>query len=165
MRTSLTHDGSGTHGSALVSQIYGHKDAGTYAKDYVLHCSSIDTVAAVLDEDPARDGGSEHIEYFQGFDRFYERGLPGSLPAEAEHKILNAPDLLAIRDRIEQFRLQSDSMPLALSETKKYKKLLLSYRLSALKEYQCRWVKETRDQRILNRGRYKAPALEKDVCT
>ncbi|KAJ6171572.1 hypothetical protein N7470_000639 [Penicillium chermesinum] len=40
----------GKHGSALVSQIYGHKDAGTYPKHYLLHCSSIDTVSAVLAE-------------------------------------------------------------------------------------------------------------------
>lgn len=32
---------TGKYGSALVSQIDGHKDPGTYAKDYVLHCSLI----------------------------------------------------------------------------------------------------------------------------
>ena len=60
----------------LVSQIYGHKGPGTYLKDYLLYCLLIDTVLAVLDEKEQLD----HIEYFQGFDWFYEPGLLGELP-------------------------------------------------------------------------------------
>lgn len=44
---------AGRHGSALVSQIYGHKGAGTYLKDYLLHCSSIDTVSATRKINPS----------------------------------------------------------------------------------------------------------------
>lgn len=155
----------GKYGSALVSQIYGHEDSKTYANDYVLHYSSINTVAAVLDEDPDKDGDSEHIEYFQGFNKYYEPGLPGSLPAEVEHKILQKPELLDIKDRITHLKTQNDNMRLIDYETKHYKKTLLRHRLFELKEYQRRWVREKRDQRILNRGKEETPALEKDVCT
>lgn len=89
---------AGKHGSALVSQIYGHKDAGIYPKDYVLHCSSIDTVSAVLGE----EAQSNHIEYFQGFEIFYEGGLPGELPTQVEESILQKPELLEIKSRITQ---------------------------------------------------------------
>ncbi|KAE8314459.1 hypothetical protein BDV41DRAFT_575719 [Aspergillus transmontanensis] len=51
VRKSLGSVIEGKYASALVSQIYGHKDAGTYPKDYVLHCSSIHTVSAVLGEE------------------------------------------------------------------------------------------------------------------
>lgn len=50
----------GKHGSALVSQIYRYKDTGIYLKEYVLYCSSIDTVSAVLGEEEH----SYYIEYF-----------------------------------------------------------------------------------------------------
>ncbi|KAJ5320665.1 hypothetical protein N7508_000948 [Penicillium antarcticum] len=92
----------GKHGSALVSQIYGHKDAGTYPKAYLLHCSSIDTVSAVLGEEDQ----SHHIEYFQGVERFYKHGLPGELPAEIEASILQNPELIEddrwVRERRDQ---------------------------------------------------------------
>lgn len=84
----------GKHGSALVSQIYGHKDAGTYPKHYLLHCSSIDTVFAV----PGEEDQSDHIEYFQGFESFYEQGLPGELPAEIQAQILQTPEVAAYFD-------------------------------------------------------------------
>lgn len=89
---------TGKHGSALVCQIYGHKDAGTYPKDYILHCSSINAVSAVLYEEDQ----SSHIEYFQGFKRFYERWLPRELPAEVEENILLKPELVEIRNQVEE---------------------------------------------------------------
>jgi hypothetical protein len=60
-RENILINSTGKHGSAPVSQIYGHKDARTYPKNYLLHCSSIDTVSAVLGEEEQ----SNHIEYFQ----------------------------------------------------------------------------------------------------
>ena len=91
--TGLLIAGIGKHGSAPVSQIYGHKDAGTYPKYYLLHCSSIDTVSAVLGEEDQ----SGHIKYFQGFESFYEQGFPRELPAEIEAQILQASELTEIR--------------------------------------------------------------------
>lgn len=114
----------------LVSQIYGHNDAGTYLKDYVLHCSSIDTVSAVLGEEDQ----SSHIEYFQGCEKFYERGLPGGLPAEAEEKILLKPDVVEIKSRIEELEALGDKISLN-GERLKYRTTLVRFRLSELKKY------------------------------
>jgi hypothetical protein len=126
---------TGKYGSALVSQIYGHKDPGTYAKDYVLHCSSINTVATVLDENPDEEGQLDHIEYFQGFERFYERGLPGELPAEIEQSVLEKPELMEIKSRIEHLQAQNDNKKLIAIKRINYRKVLLRHRLLELKEY------------------------------
>ncbi|KAJ5085601.1 hypothetical protein N7532_010372 [Penicillium argentinense] len=56
---SLT-TGTGKHISALVSQIYRHKSAGIYPKEYLLFCSFSNTVSAVLGEEEQ----SNHNEYF-----------------------------------------------------------------------------------------------------
>lgn len=152
--------GTGKHGSALVSQIYGHKDAGTYPKDYVLHCSSIDTVSAVLGEEDQ----SSHIEYFQGCEKFYERGLPGELPAEVEEKILLKPEMVEIRSRIEELEALGDKISIN-AERLKYRKTLVRFRLSELKKYQSSWIRERRDQRILNKGKDERALDDDDVCT
>ncbi|KAI2791350.1 hypothetical protein POX_c04207 [Penicillium oxalicum] len=150
----------GKHGSALVSQIYGHKDAGTYPKDYVLHCSSIDTVSAVLGEEDQ----SSHIEYFQGCEKFYERGLPGELPAEVEEKILLKPEMVEIRSRIKELEALGDKISIN-AERLKYRKTLVRFRLSELKKYQSSWIRERRDQRILNKGKDERALDDDDVCT
>lgn len=88
---------TGRHGSAPVSQIFGHKSAKTYPEHYQAHCSSIDTVGDVLDEEE-----THHIEYFQGYEQFREVGLPRELSAEEKEAILECPELVARRDCIEQ---------------------------------------------------------------
>lgn len=85
-----------------------HQGLGTFPEHFQAHCSSIDTVSAVLDEEDR----SDHIEYFQGYVQFYERGLPGELPAETKESILEKPDMLKIRDRIELFEQSHDEKSL-----------------------------------------------------
>ena len=159
--TDLLTFGTGKHGSALVSQIYGHKDAGTYPKEYLLHCSSIDTVSAVLGEEEQ----TSHIEYFQGFERFYERGLPGELPAEIEASILQTPEVVDIRRRIEQLEASNSDKKVTAAEKLNHRKTLIRLRLAGLKEYQNRWVREKRDQRILNRGKAEPVISDNNVST
>lgn len=55
----------------------------------------------VLDE----EGQSKHIEYFQGYGQFYERGLPRELPAAVKDSILKRPEMVAIQYRIQQRRI------------------------------------------------------------
>ncbi|KAJ5471326.1 hypothetical protein N7530_008683 [Penicillium desertorum] len=160
-RNKFADFSTGKHGSALVSQIYGHKDAGTYPKEYLLHCSSIDTVSAVLGEEEQ----SSHIEYFQGFERFYERGLPGELPAGIEASILQMPEVVDIRRRIKQLEASNSDKRVTAAEKLNYRKTLIRLRLASLKEYQNRWVREKRDQRILNRGKAELVISENDVST
>lgn len=124
---------TGKHGSALVSQIYGHKGPGTYPKDYLLHFSSIDTVSAILDEEDQ----SDHIEYFQGFEKFYEPGLSGELPANIKECILENPELLE-RSRIELLETQHADKKSITAEKANYRKTLLQHRILELKEYRAR---------------------------
>lgn len=97
----------------------------------MLHCSSIDTVSAVLGEEDQ----SSHIEYFQGCEKFYERGLPGELPAEVEEKILLKPEMVEIRSRIKELEALGDKISIN-AERLKYRKTLVRFRLSELKKYQ-----------------------------
>lgn len=100
----------GRHGSASVSQIMAHRGPGTFPEHYQAHCSSIDTVSAVLDEEDQ----SNHIEYFQGYSQFYERGLPSELPAEIKESILEKPEIAEIRARIQRFEQSHDGESLNL---------------------------------------------------
>lgn len=146
----------------MVSQIYGHKDAGTYPKDYVLHCSSIDTVSAVLGEEEDKS----HIEYFQGFERFYEHGLPGELPAQVEERLLQEPELVEIKSRVTQLEAFDGDKEHITAERLNYRKALVRFRLSELKKYQSSWIRERRDRRILNKGKgEQAIDDDNDVCT
>lgn len=129
----------------------------------MLHCSSIDTVSAVLGEEKEE---KSHIEFFQGFERFYERGLPGELPAQVEKSLLQEPELVEIKSRITQLESLVGDKEAITAERLKYRKALVRFRLSALKEYQSSWMRERRDRRILNKGKEK-PAHDDDnnVCT
>ncbi|KAI2741899.1 hypothetical protein DTO013E5_5321 [Penicillium roqueforti] len=148
------------HGSAPVSQIMAHQGPGTFPEHYQAHCSSMDTVSAVLDEADQ----SDHIEYFQGYVQFYERGLPSELPAEVKKSILEKPDMVRMRDRIDLFERGHDANSLK-HEQLEYRKALVRHRLSELKQYQNRWVREKRDQKIINRGKEEPRHLENDICT
>lgn len=121
------------HGSAPVSQIMAHQGPGTFPEHYQAHCSSMDTVSAVLDEADQ----SDHIEYFQGYVQFYERGLPSELPAEVKKSILEKPDMVRMRDRIDLFERGHDTNSLK-HEQLEYRKALVRYRLSEPKQYQNR---------------------------
>ncbi|KAJ9481456.1 hypothetical protein VN97_g12019 [Penicillium thymicola] len=161
IRKNLGKKIEGKHGSALVSQIYGHKGPGTYPKDYLQHCSPIDAVSAILDEKDQ----SDHIEYFQGFEKFYEPGLPGELPANIEECILENSEILEIRSRIELLETQNADKKSITAEKANYRKTLLQHRILELKEYRDRWVREKRDQRILNRGKGEPMNSGNDINT
>jgi hypothetical protein len=121
----------------------------------------MDTVSAVLGEEDQ----SSHIEYFQGFEKFYERGLPGELPAEVEENILQKPELVEIRIRIAELEALNSRKGSINAERLNYRKALVRFRLSGLKEYQNRWIRERRDQRILSKGKEEPVLEDGDVCT
>lgn len=152
---------TGRHGSAPVSQIYGHKSASTYPEHYQAHCSSIDTVGDVLDEEEE----TYHIEYFQGYEQFRETGLPRELSAEQKEAILERPELVARRDRIEQLLADKASSADVDYERQEYRKALISIRLSELHRYKSEWIQERRKQRILSRGKADPDNLESNPCS
>ncbi|KAJ5274114.1 hypothetical protein N7478_009239 [Penicillium angulare] len=128
-----------------------HQGPYTFPEHYKAHCSSIDTVSAVVDEADQ----SDHIEYFQGYVQFYERGLPSELPAEVKKSILEKPDMFERSHDANSFE----------HEQLECRKALVRHRLSELKQYQNRWVREKRDQKIINRGKEEPAHLENDICT
>ncbi|CAL5871597.1 uncharacterized protein PFLUO_LOCUS5850 [Penicillium psychrofluorescens] len=137
-----------------------HRGLETFPEHYQAHCSSIDTVSAVLDEEDQ----SDHIEYFQSYVQFYERGLPGELPADIKESILKNQDMVEMRARMKLFEQSHDEESLKI-EKMEYRKTLARKRLLELKQYQNRWVREKRDQKILNRGKEELEHWEKDTHT
>ena len=56
--------------------------------------SSVDGKSAFLNEPAQHD----HVEFFQSFAKFREKGLPTSLPAKREATIRQDPQLLELED-------------------------------------------------------------------
>lgn len=90
-------------------------------------------------------------------------GLPGELPADIEESILENPELLEIRTRIELLETQNADKKSITAEKANYRKTLLRHRILELKEYRARWVREKRDQRILSRGKGEPMNSENDI--
>ena len=152
---------TGQHGSTPVLQIYGHKSASTYPEHYQAHCSSIDTVSDVLDEEEEM----YHIEYFQGYEQFQETGLPRKLSAEQKEAILECPELVARQDRIKQLLADKVSSADINYERQEYRKALISIWLSELHHYKSEWIQERRKQQILSRGKADLDNLESNPCS
>lgn len=92
------------------------------------------------------------LTYFQSFDQFLIHGLPHQLPSLEEQKILNHPDLRALRERS---RFASD--PLERRSLKNnLKNREASMLKKALNEFQTNWVLEYRKSTIMTRGKSKA---------
>ena len=45
-----------------------------------------------------------HVEYFQGFGRFHEKGLPWTLPAEKEAALEKDQHLIKLKNRMQQLK-------------------------------------------------------------
>ncbi|ODM19363.1 hypothetical protein SI65_05981 [Aspergillus cristatus] len=161
VRRALGQKIEGWHGSAPVSQIYAHRSAGTYPEHYQAHCSSIDTVSDVLGEEEEM----YHIEYFQGYEQFWEVSLPRELPAGQKEAILGRPELVAMQEHIEQLLADKASSVDVDFERQEYRKALISIQLSELHCYQAQWVQERRDWRIVSRGKVNLEYLESNPCS
>lgn len=155
----LTHS-TGRYGSAPVSQILAQRDPKTFPEHYQAHCSSIDTVSAVLDEEVQ----TKHIEYFQGYGQFCEPGLPLELPAHMKESILMLPKMVEMRADIQISEERNDQEKLQ-AKKRKYREALVWQRRADLKKYQDSWIQAKRDQNILNRGKGKTVHVVKDICT
>ena len=147
------------HGSAPMSQIYTHQSESTYLEHYQAHCSSINTVSDVLDEEEEM----YHIAYFQGYRQFQEIGFPSELPAEMKEAILERPELIKARNRIQELVTKAD-FAAAEFEKYEYRKLHTRIQLSKLYCYQAEWFQERRDRRVLNQGRNDPECPESNTC-
>jgi len=89
-----------------------------------------------------------HVDYFQSFAKFREKGLPSRLLAEKEHAIRQDPQLLEFESKVQ--RLKRRGSP--ASEIKAVESKARTYRARLikknLKQYQFEWVRERRDWKI-----------------
>ena len=142
------------------SQILAQRDPKTVPGHYQAHCSSIDTVSAVLDEEVQ----TKHIEYFQGYGQICEPGLPLELPAHMKESILMLPKMAEMREDIQISEGNNDEEKLQ-AKKRKYREALVRQRRADLKKYRESWIHVERDQNILNRGKGKPLHVVKDICT
>ncbi|OQE73307.1 hypothetical protein PENNAL_c0089G11954 [Penicillium nalgiovense] len=91
--------------------------------------------------------------------------IEGELPAEIKASILQTPELVEKRRQIKQLEESSDDKELLAAEKLNYRKALIRLRLAELKQYQNCWVRERRDQRILNRGKEEPVISDNNVST
>ena len=124
-----------------MSQIYAHWSESTYLEHYHAHCSLIDTVSDVLDEQEEM----YHMAYFQGYRQFWEIGLPSELPAKMKEAILERPELIESRNRIQELVTKA-GFAAAENEKYEYRKLHTHIQLSELYHYQAEWFQERRDR-------------------
>ena len=75
------------------SQHITQNDPRVYGQSYVANTSSCDGRRAFLDEAAQHD----HVEYFQGFSKFREKGLPWTLPAEKEAALEKDQHLIELK--------------------------------------------------------------------
>ncbi|KAJ5975642.1 hypothetical protein N7481_009349, partial [Penicillium waksmanii] len=158
-RRSLAKEVEKMYGSAPVSQILAQRDPKTFPEHYQAHCSSIDTVSAVLDEEVQ----TKHIEYFQGYGQFCEPGVPLELPAHVKEGILMLPEMVEMRTDIQIAEERKDQEK-HQSMKREYREALARQRRVDLKKYQDSWIQAKRDQNILNRGKGKPVQVVKDIC-
>jgi hypothetical protein len=101
----------------------------------------VDGRSAFLNEPAQHD----HIDYFQSFAKYRERGLPTSLPAEEEAAIKQDAHLVKLENEAHRLRTENASskevMP-AKNEARAYRARTLKKRLTP---YKLEWVRKRRD--------------------
>ena len=118
----------------------------------------MDGRSAFLNEPAQHD----HVEYFQSFAKFREKGLPTSLPAEGEAATRQDPRLVALEDQVSKLKIGGAALSEIKTAKNKARSCFASLTKKALEQYQYEWVRKRRDWKILTRG--KEPA-EDDIKT
>ncbi|KAE8361714.1 hypothetical protein BDV27DRAFT_166718 [Aspergillus caelatus] len=155
MRRELGKAVQDKYSSALVAQILTQRSKAVYGNDYLANCSGVDVFNALR----GRAADHTHIDYFQGYDRFHENGLPRRLPTEEEEKIHEDPCLVAKAAEIQQAQ-SDDDIRRAKREYSVLKRRISSNRLQ---KYQSQWVQSRRDWKILTRGRERPDHIEQSA--
>ena len=131
------------------SQHLTQMDPRIFGEKYVANTSSVDGKRAFLKEAAHHD----HVEYFQSFAKFCEKGLPTSLPAERDATVKQDPQLLALKDRVFQLKAEaacSSDIKAAQSKARSCQNILMK---KALRQHQLQWVQDRRDWKVLTRGK------------
>jgi hypothetical protein len=140
------------------SQHLTQSDPRIFGASYTARCSAVEGLSAFLDEETDH----RHIDFFQGLERFRERGLPDQLPAHRRESLTESlkrdPRVLELEQeaqRLEKVRADQATLGKAKRKVSQYRS---SRHRKALVAYQEEWVRSQRELKILNRG--KQPVMD-----
>ena len=85
-----------------LAQHINHSHPRIYGQSYVANTSAVCGKSTVLNQN-AQDN---HVDYFQSFAKFREKGLPTKLPAEKEDAIRRDPQFLEFESEVQRLKRQ-----------------------------------------------------------
>ncbi|KAF4227251.1 hypothetical protein CNMCM8980_005978 [Aspergillus fumigatiaffinis] len=127
------------------SQLLGHKSTSVTAESYVASVCGVDGLNAAR----GRETDHTHIEYFQGYEQFYEQGLPRKLPIQKELELGSDALLVEMRAEIDNASTTGDRERLNAQYRAQKKRIYAR----ELERFRKEWVRQRRDQFILTRGK------------
>ncbi|KAL9125013.1 MAG: hypothetical protein Q9217_005728 [Psora testacea] len=92
----------------------------------------------------------DHVDYFQSFAKYHEKGLPTSLPAEEEAAIKQDPHLMKLENEVYRLKPENASSKKVTAEKRS---LCLSCSHVQEETDPLEWVQKQRDWKIATRGR------------
>jgi len=101
----------------------------------VANTSSVDGRSAFLNEPAQHD----HVDYFQSFAKFREKGLLSRLPAHREDAIRRDSQLLEFETEVHRLKRRNGT---AESKVRSYRASLTK---KSLQQYKLEWVRQRRD--------------------
>ncbi|KZL81211.1 hypothetical protein CI238_13164 [Colletotrichum incanum] len=127
------------------SQHINQSDTRIFGASYVADCSSVDGLSAFLGQT------ADHTpnDYFQGLEKFRERGAPTVLPARIERDLSKSKEVLLLKQQISAATDEDVRMELSSS----LRSVLRQLKAKALTKHRQDWVRERRDWKILTRGK------------
>ena len=134
------------------SQHITQNDPRVYGQSYVANTSSCDGRRAFLDEVAQHD----HVEYFQGFSKFREKGLPWTLPAEKEAALERDQHLIELKNRLQQLKSEGEGDQDISRAKNKVRSYYDSLWRTSRQNYQAWWVQNRRDWKIRTQGKEQA---------
>ena len=121
---------------------------------YTANTSSVDGKSAFLDEPAQHD----HVNYFQSFKRFQEKGLPTSLPAEKMAEMQHDARYVELQKEIEQLQHTKAAKGKITAAQNKLRSYRDSLSKVTLQRYQVEWVQKRRDWKVATRGKQRSEA-------
>ena len=131
------------------SQHINQTDPRVYGQSYVANTSSVCGKSAFLDEVAQHD----HVDYFQSFAKFREKGLPTKLPAEKEDAIRRDSQFLKLESEVQRLKKRRSlacDVRAAESKARTYKARLYKQNLQ---QHKLEWIRERRDWKVKTRGK------------
>ena len=131
------------------SQHLTQSDPRVFGDKYMANTSSVDGKRVFLNEAAQHD----HVDYFQSFAKFCEKGLPTSLPAERDAAVRQDPQPLALKDRVCRLKKEAACSSDIKAAESKARSCQSSLMKKALRQHQLEWVQDRRDWKVLTRGK------------